>query len=124
MENKMKKQIILLVLGIFMINLVLGFSVCIDHDAPTWPENSSLDLSIVDNNNVYLEWTNATDVPECSGINHYTIYKGEGEGDLNYLETSFNNSFLDENLGYGDYTYMIHAYDKVGHNESNISLFN
>src|SRR6056297_3848348 len=121
-----RKILILVFFSMFLLSLVSaaqpGF--CVDFEAPTWPENSSLDLSIVDNNNVYLEWTNATDVPECSGINHYTIYKGEGEGDLNYLETSFNNSFLDENLGYGDYTYMIHAYDKVGHNESNISLFN
>jgi len=120
----MKSKIFILILGVFLIGFVSSIGVCIDHDAPTWPENSTLDLSVVNDNDVYLDWTNATDIPECSGIDHYDIYRGEEGGNLTYFETSFNNSFLDKNLSYGTYEYMIHAYDKVNHTESNVSILN
>lgn len=120
----MKKQLVSLILVIFMINMVLGFSVCIDKDAPTWPPDSSLELRVVNDNDVKVTWDNAKDKPNCSGIDYYTIFRSEGGGNLEFIGNSTSTTYLDEELDYGTYEYMIHAYDKVGHNESNVSISN
>src|SRR6056297_54153 len=111
--TKMKKQFLLLVLGVFMINFVLGIPVCIDKEAPTWPEDSSLDLSVVNDDEVKLVWNEAEDKPECSNISHYYIFKNNS-----YLISVNSTSYIDNNLEEGDYEYVVYPVD-LGGNEGN-----
>jgi len=113
----MKRIFLTLILGIFLINLVSAFSVCVDKTDPTWLENSTLTLTS-SGMNIQLSWTNATDIPECSGIDHYEIYRGFNGGILNNIENTSDISYSDNVQDYGTYTYMIHAIDKIEHRES------
>ena len=118
----MKNKIFLvLFVGIFLINFVSAGGigkVCIDVDAPTWTENSTFTL-ISSLKDIQLSWTPATDVPECSGISHYEIYRGFNNGELKLITNTSDNFYFDSVQDYGTYEYMIHAFDLVGHLESN-----
>lgn len=118
----MKSKIFTLILGIFLLSFISAIGICVDHDPPTWPEDTSFELEIVNENNIKLNWSNATDIPECSGIDYYEIYRGKNKSDLTLINYSINSEYLDENLDYGEYTYMIHAYDKVGQNEGETGI--
>jgi len=123
---KNNKIFLILFIGIFLISFAsakgIG-TICIDVDKPTWPENSTLILTS-SGMNIQLSWTNATDVPDCSGIDYYEIYKGFNGGVLSPIANTSDNSYSDNVQNYGTYEYMIHAFDKVGHNEGNISILN
>ena len=110
------KKISLIIFGIFLISLIGAFPICVDKDPPKW-ENGSLTLTS-SGNNIQLTWTAATDVPTCSGISHYDIYRGINGGNLSLIGNTSNTNYLDKNLQDGTYTYMIHAIDLVGHLES------
>lgn len=110
------RKIFLMVFGIFLINLVSGISICIDHVSPSAPLNLILTAS---GNNIQLSWSPATDEPACSGISHYDIYRGKDGGDLILINDSKDTNYLDENLDYGTYIYVVHAWDLAGHNEGN-----
>lgn len=109
----MKKQIIFLVLVVFSISLVLGVPVCIDKDEPTWKEDYSLNLSIVNENDVEISWETPDDKPECSNISYYTISRNDIE--LNATNGTF---YIDKGLDDGTYEYFIYPVD-LGENEGN-----
>jgi len=108
------KKIFLIYLGIILISLAGAFNICIDHDPPSAPSDLVLTIS---GNDILLNWNPATDTPNCSGIDFYDIYRGFNEGNLNLIGSTNNTNYLDENLEYGTYTYIIHAWDLAGHNE-------
>lgn len=110
------KKIFLVCLGIFLISLISGFSICIDHTPPSAPSNLILTAL---GNNIQLTWTAATDTPNCSGIDYYEIYRGINGANLNWIANTSKLSYLDKNLVEGNYIYMIHAWDLAGHNEGN-----
>lgn len=114
------KIFLFLFIGMFLISFVSAGGIgkiCIDLDAPTWPENSTLILTS-SGMNIQLSWTNATDVPECSGIDHYEIYRGFNSGNLSLIKNTSDISYSDDVQDYGTYTYIIHAIDKIEHRES------
>lgn len=110
----MKKILSLLILGIFLISLISAFSICVDKTLPSAPSNLVL---VASGNNIQLSWTAATDIPDCSGIDYYDIYRGKDGGNLSLINYSEDTNYLDTGLSYGTYTYIIHAWDLAGHNE-------
>lgn len=105
----MKKQIILLALAILSINLVFGASFCLDNEDPSPVGNLTISL---EGNNIILDWSEAEDEPECSGIDYYVIVKN---GNYSYDLTNLT-SYIDENQENGEYEYVIYAVD-LGKNE-------
>jgi hypothetical protein len=113
----MKKIFSSIILGIFLISLISAFPICVDKTPPSAPSN--LILTKV-GNGIQLTWNPATDVPACSGISHYDIYRGFNGGSLSLVGNSSTTSFLDNiTPQVGTYTYIVHAWDLVGHNEGN-----
>jgi len=112
----MNKQIVAIILGIFLISLTSAFSICIDHTPPSPPSNLVLTAS---GKNIQLTWNPATDEPACSGIDFYDIYRGFNGGVLSWIANTSSTNYLDETLAYGTYEYIIHAWDLAGHNEGN-----
>ena len=112
----MKKIFFAFIFGIFLTGLISasGVQICIDHESPSAPTNLILTQS---GNNIQLNWNSATDAPDCSGIDFYDIYRGFNGGNLSLIGNTNNINYLDENLAYGTYTYIIHAWDLAGHNE-------
>jgi len=105
----MEKIILSLIICIFLISIVNAVPVCIDLDHPSAPTNLVLSGSV---NNVQLIWNAAIDIPECSGIAYYTIYRDEAKIGI----TSFNTlNFIDDSVSYGTYAYRVSAVDKVNH---------
>ena len=90
---------------LFQLVLVSGseWPVCIDTQYPEAPTGLSI------TGNVILNWNVAVDLPECSGIDYYVIYR-EGLP----IGTTTSTSFTDEPLGDGTYVYNIYAVDKAG----------
>ncbi|MCK4552633.1 fibronectin type III domain-containing protein [Candidatus Pacearchaeota archaeon] len=105
----MKKIFLILCLGIFLVNFSSAVIICIDHEPPSAPTNLILTPS---GNSIQLNWDDATDEPACSGIDFYDIYKNN-----NFLISVEKTNYLDEDLAYGTYEYIIHAWDLAGHNE-------
>jgi len=113
----MKIKILLVLIPFLLMNFIVAQSFCVDFDKPSAPSN--LVLTKV-SNGIQLTWNPATDVPACSGISHYDIYRGFNEGSLSFIENSTTTSFLDNiTTQVGTYTYIVHAWDLVGHNEGN-----
>lgn len=99
----------LIILGLFFINLISAFTICVDTTVPTNPTN--LDITSL-GTNIILNWDSASDEPACSGIDYYVVSRnnetiGEIVRELN---------FTDPNVPYGTYTYGVYAVDKIGHN--------
>jgi hypothetical protein len=117
-ENyKMKTKIFLLLITFLLISFVAAQSFCVDFDEPSAPTNLVLTKS---GSNIQLNWDAAIDVPDCSGISHYDIYRGIDGRNLELIKDHLENTnYSDENLEYGTYTYIIHAWDLAGHNEGN-----
>jgi len=107
----MKKKLFILILSIFLINLVSGMIICVDKTPPTPPSNLAVSGEV---GNIVLTWDASTDVPDCSGIDYYTIsrngtYLGNTTADiLTFTDT--------DDLEIGWYNYTVYATDKVGHN--------
>jgi len=119
----MKKIFLTLVLGIFFISLALAFSICVDVDPPSLM-NSTLNLTAT-SGAIQLSWTPATDIPSCSGIDHYDIYRSTDGTVFSFIGSSLTNNYIDSGLSSGSaYYYMIHAFDLVGHNEAEEGLSN
>ena len=117
----MKKIFLSLILGILLLNLVSAFSICIDKDPPSLA-NSSLSWTAT-SNTIQLSWIPATDIPSCSGIDHYEIYRSTNGTNFLPIGNSSTNTYTDSEVSSGiTYYYMIHAFDLVGHNEANESL--
>ena len=113
----MKIKILLVLIPFLLMNFIVAQSFCVDFDKPSAPSN--LILTKV-GNGIQLTWNAAIDVPACSGISHYDIYKGFNSGGLSLVGNSTTISFLDNiNLQVGTYTYIVHAWDLAGHNEGN-----
>ena len=109
----MKTELFLILITSLLINFAAAQSFCVDFDAPSAPSNLILTES---NGNIQLSWDAATDIPDCSGISHYDIYRGFNGGNLNWIANTPNTNYLDEgNFPGGTYTYIIHAWDLVGH---------
>ena len=112
----MKKILLILCLGIFLISLVSAFSICIDHTPPSAPPNLTVSGEV---GNILLTWDAATDEPSCSGIASYTINRNNPDNSITPLNVVDNNtlSFTDTaNLEEGSYSYIVFATDLVGHN--------
>lgn len=110
-KMKFKFSLILLVLIIVLaINFVAAQGeFCVDFDKPSAPTNLFLSGSV---NKVQLTWNASIDIPECSGIAYYTIYRDEAKIGI----TSFNTlNFIDDSVSYGSYIYRVSAVDKVNH---------
>ena len=119
----MKKIFLILVLGIFFLNLISAFSICIDKDPPSLA-NSSLNWTAT-SNTIQLSWIPATDIPSCSGIDYYNISRSTDGINFQIIGSSQTNSYTDSGLSSGSvYYYMIHAFDLVGNNEAEESLSN
>ena len=113
----MKIKILLVLIPFLLMNFIVAQSFCVDFDKPSAPSN--LILTKV-SNGIQLIWNPATDVPACSGISHYDIYRGFNGGSLSLVGNSSTTSFLDNiTPQVGTYTYIVHAWDLVGHNEGN-----
>ena len=108
----MKSKIFFVLIALFLINFVSAQSFCVDFDAPGPPTNLTLTLS---GNNIQLNWDDAIDTPDCSGINFYEISRGFNNGNLVLIGNLTDTNFLDENLDDGTYEYIIHAWDLAGH---------
>ncbi|MBA7708607.1 hypothetical protein ES703_117509 [subsurface metagenome] len=103
------KRLFLIFGIIFLLSFVSAVEFCIDSTPPSAPSNLAVSGVV---GNIILTWDEATDIPDCSGIDYYNITR-----DGNLIGTSFNLSFRDtENLSSGNYTYTVYAVDKVGHN--------
>jgi len=119
----MKKIFLILTFGILFLNLVSAFSICVDKDPPSLA-NSSLSWTAT-SNTIQLSWIPATDIPSCSGIDHYDIYRSTDGITFSFIGDSSTNSYTDSGLSSGSvYYYMIHAFDLVGNNEAEESLSN
>ena len=103
------RKILLIIFGIFLINLVSSIPICIDHDPPSPPSNLILTKSV---GNIIITWEPATDTPNCSGISHYDIYKNSA-----FLISVNETNYLDIGLSGGTYIYTVYAFDLAGHNE-------
>lgn len=112
----MKTKIFLLLIPFLLINFVAAQGeFCVDFDKPKWPESTNLNLS-PSGNNIQLTWTAATDIPDCSGISHYDIYR-----DSVFLTSVNEMNYLDKNLPDGTYTYTIYPWDLAKHEGVGIS---
>ena len=110
-------------MGIFLIHLVSTFSICVDKDPPSLL-NSSLTLTAT-NNNINLNWIAATDIPDCSGIDYYDIYRSTNGINFSPIVNTSDITYTDTSLSYGNtYYYMIHVFDLAGHNEGEEALSN
>lgn len=122
----MKKHFLFLLMAVFLISFGSAgglTKVCIDLDPPSLL-NSSLTLTAT-NNNINLDWIAATDIPDCSGIDYYVIYRGFNGGDLIRIANTTDTTYTDTSLSYGNtYYYMIHVWDLAGHNEGEEALSN
>ncbi len=112
----METKLFTLILSILLITSVSGMIICVDKTPPSPPSNLILTAS---GNNIQLIWDVAIDIPDCSGISHYDIYRGFNNGNLSLIGTSSDTTYLDTGLSDGTYTYMIHAWDLAGHQEGN-----
>lgn len=122
----MNKIFFILLIGIFFISLVNAegiAKICIDNDPPSLL-NSSLTLTAT-NNNINLNWIAATDIPDCSGIDYYTIWGSTNGVDFLLIVNTLDTTYTDTSLSYGNtYYYMIHVFDLAGHNEGEEALSN
>ena len=108
------KKILLLILVLFSISLVSAQGervVCIDNDAPSAPSNLQIVKSA---DTITLSWSASSDEPDCSGIDHYNIYRGTVD---NYTKIgeSTTTSYTDTYVA-GETYYRVTAVDK-GDNE-------
>ena len=105
----MKKIFLIVILGIFLINLVSAFPICVDKTPPSAPSSLSVTSS---GNDLILNWHAATDIPACSGIDYYVISR-----DGNQIGNTPSNilTYTDVNVPYGTYNYTVFAVDKIGH---------
>jgi hypothetical protein len=119
----MKNKILILIMIIFFIGIInaegIG-TICIDVDPPSML-NSELTIE-QKGPSIYLNWTPAEDIPSCSGIDYYDIYRGFNEGNLSFVGSSKDNNYIDKIFRTGNYEYMIHVWDLAGHNEGNTSV--
>ncbi len=119
----MKRILLTILMGIFLINLASALIICIDKDPPSLL-NSSLTLTAT-NNNINLNWIAATDIPDCSGIDYYTIWGSTNGIDFLLIVNTSDTTYTDTSLSYGNtYYYMIHVFDLAGHNEGEEALSN
>jgi hypothetical protein len=104
----MKKIFLCLVFGILLISLVSSVSICVDKTNPSAPSSLSITSS---GNDLILNWPEAIDEPDCSGIDYYNITRnGVILGNTTLL------TYTDLAVPYGTYNYTVFAVDKVGHN--------
>ena len=117
----MKTKIFLLLITFLLINFVAAQSFCVDFDPPSAPSNLVVSGEV---GNIVLTWGASTDIPECSGIENYTIKRNNPDGSTITLKIVDNEtlSFTDTNsLSEGSYSYIVYATDKVWHlNSSSI----
>ncbi len=119
----MKRILLTILMGIFLINLVSSIIICIDKDPPSLM-NSSLTLTAT-NNNINLNWIAATDIPDCSGIDYYDIWGSTNGVNFLLIANTLDTTYTDASLSYGNtYYYMIHVFDLAGHNEGEEALSN
>ena len=104
----MKKILLAIFLGIFLVSLISSMPICVDKDPPSAPSNLAVTSS---GTNIILTWNPATDVPECSGIDYYNVAR---DGNL-IAEHITALTYTNLNVPYGTYSYSVWAFDKVGH---------
>jgi len=124
----MKRILLTILMGIFLINLASSIIICIDLDPPSLM-NSSLTLTASGDNiqlyNIQLSWTPATDIPDCSGIDYYDIWVSTNGINFSLIANTSDTTYTDTSLSYGNtYYYMIHVFDLAGHNEGEEALSN
>jgi len=104
----MEKIILSLIICIFLISIVNAVPVCIDKTSPSPPSNLTVSGEV---GNIVLTWNAAIDIPECSGIAYYDVYRDDIKiGNSNSL------NFTDKDISYGTtYSYAVSAVDLVGH---------
>ncbi len=111
---KFRNFLLFALIGLFLINIVIADQeICIDFDPPSSPSNLILTES---NGNIQLTWAAATDIPDCSGISHYDIYKNSA-----FLISVEETNYLDKDLLDGVYTYTIYPWDLAKHEGIGIS---
>jgi hypothetical protein len=109
------KKLLPIALFLILMPLVSAEEICIDKIPPSAPSNLMITDSPYDaDGNISLSWTAATDEPDCSGIDHYNIYRsndGIGFVKIGESETTDFNDF--SSLSEGTYYYRVTAVDKV-----------
>ncbi len=105
----MKTKLFLLLITFLFINFVVAQSFCVDVDTPSSPELSAM----ITGTNIQLTWAEATDIPDCSGIDYYEIWKNNI-----YLTQTSELTYTDTDVTYGTYSYVIYAVDKASHTNS------
>lgn len=117
----MKTKIFLLLITFLLINFVVAQGeFCVDFDKPEWPESTNFILNSL-GNNIQLTWTPATDIPNCSGISHYDIYRSLNGGSSGYIARATELTYTDLGLDYGTYIYTIYPWDLAKHEGVGIS---
>jgi len=111
----MKKILLIIFLGIFLVGLISAISICVDKTPPSAPSNLEVTIS---GDDVTLTWNASTDVPACSGVDYYVI-----SNNGNNIGTSYSLSFQNINVNPGTYSYSVYAIDKIGHN-SGLAIIN
>lgn len=115
-RKRVSKKFSLFLIIVFTISLTSAFIFCIDHTNPSAPSNLILMES---NGDVQLNWGSAVDIPSCSGIDHYDIYRSFNYGNFDLITSVVGTTYDDLSLSSGNYTYIIHSVDKAGHRERN-----
>jgi hypothetical protein len=104
-----------LVLVLVSVPMASAADICIDNIPPSAPSSLVIADSPYDaDGNILLSWAAATDLPECSGIDHYNIYRSDNGADFTLIGESYTLSFDDmSSLPEGTYYYRVTAVDKV-----------
>jgi len=109
------KKFLPILLILISIPLVSATEICIDKIPPSAPSNLIIISSPYDaDGNISLSWTAATDEPDCSGIDHYNVYRSDDDIDFVKIGESETTDFNDfSSLPEGTYYYRVTAVDKV-----------
>lgn len=110
-------KVLPLIFSLILLVPLVSAEICIDNEPPTAPSNLVITDSPYDpDGDIYLSWDAATDTPDCSGIDHYNIYRSEDGEFFDLVGESTDTEYDDLSLAEGTYYYRITAVDKVEFN--------
>ena len=100
-----------LVFGVLVMGSVSAISICIDNEDPGAPSGLAVSGDV---GSILIEWGDAVDSPNCSGIFEYVVSRDGieigrmADGGLSMVDGA--------SLGNGEYAYTVYAVDLVGRN--------
>jgi hypothetical protein len=107
----MRRKVFVFLFGFLLLGLASA-AFCVDHTSPNAPVLTSSGARTA----LTIAWSEPLDLPDCSGIDYYSVYKN-GEFFLETEATSFADS-----ADYGTTIYSVYAFDLAGHESSAATL--